>query len=118
MAMCKKVHPLTLDLSTNIISGVLPPGVDPGIGNHTVFGRHPAFTASDLLAHSVTDNVAPPGTFTPGAAIQAFLRPNPISSSTEATHALSRSTSSSGPTARRMLAWPPVYAVVLAWLRY
>jgi hypothetical protein len=27
-----------LDLSTSVISGVLPPGVDPGIQNHSVFG--------------------------------------------------------------------------------
>jgi hypothetical protein len=87
---------LTLDLATNIISGVWPPGVDPGIGTHIVFGSYTAFTASHLLAYLVTDSVASPGTFTPGAAIQAFFRPNLISSPTEVAY----------PALRRGGCWP------------
>ena len=54
---------LTLgDLSTNVISGTLPAGVDPGIGNHIVFGSQGgALPVNGFASGSHCNNPGPQG---------------------------------------------------------
>jgi hypothetical protein len=53
---------LTMDLSTNILSGTFPPGVDPGIGNHIVFGpQGGALPQNGFASGSACNNPGPQG---------------------------------------------------------
>jgi len=65
-------------LSTNVISGTLPPGVDPGIGNHIAFGVSGVFPPNDFDSGSACNNPVQQGCVAAsGGTFDAVATPEP-----------------------------------------